>query len=223
MDWKDWKLDFVNESTVLSNELVPFSFNGASLENSISVKAELEIELVFYKCAGFAVNPDFGPGFKVVASPGNPLECWFELNSNITLGAARPLFKPVLKALGVNTEVSWPLLDKEWKVWPINSELVIKSHPQSRSAEPGDVVSYSCVAEGPTEPTYQWYHNTKPVPGQISRTLTRYNVNSGHAGSYFVRAKAGGQTVDSNTATLTVQAVTPVNLDSDSDDIPEYP
>jgi hypothetical protein len=199
---------------------VPFSFDGLSFENSLGVKLEMEIEVLFLKSAGFAVTPDIGSGFKLAANPEDGLECWLELNSDVTVGAAGPLFKPVLKTLGVNTEVSWSLLDKEWKVWPTGGDLIFKSHPKPRTAEPGDVVSFRCNAEGPSDPTYQWYHNTKSIPGQISRTLTLYNVNTGHAGTYFVRAKAGGLTVDFNTATLTVQATTPENLDTDGDGIP---
>lgn len=220
LNWADSNLDLIKESTALSNEVVPFSFDGLSFENSLGVKLEIEIEVLFLKSAGFAVTPEIGPGFKLVADPEDGWECWLELNSDVTVGAAGPLFKPVMEGLGVNTEVSWPLLDKEWKVWPLGGDLVFKSHPQPRTSEPGDVVSFSCVAEGPSDHTYQWYHNTKPIPGQTSRTLTLYNVNSGHAGTYFVRAKAGGQTLDSNSATLTVQTTTPENLDADGDGIP---
>ncbi len=74
--------------------------------------------------------------------------------------------------------------------------------------------------DSPAAPTFQWYHKDVSIPGQISRTLSIYNVTSGHAGSYFIRARAGGQTVDSNTATLTVQTATPQNLDADGDGIP---
>jgi hypothetical protein len=45
-------------------------------------------------------------------------------------------------------------------------------------------------------------------------------VNSGHAGTYYVSAKAGNLTASSNSATLTVQTVTPENLDTDGDGIP---
>jgi hypothetical protein len=93
--------------------------------------------------------------------------------------------------------------------------LAFKTQPQSRTAAPGDDVSLTCTVDSPSPPTFEWRHNGTPVPGPTSRNLFLPRVTSSHAGSYFVRAKAGNRTAGSNTATPTVQAVTPENLDTD--------
>ena len=218
IDYRNFNLDFIKESQTYSIEPVPFSYQGSSVENSIGIEFEFVVELLFYKSAGASISVDITPAVKMVSTPQEPVSWWFELDSSVTLAPAGPLFE----FLSIDTELSYPLLDKEWKLWPTASSPVLTflTHPQSRTAAPGNDVSFTCTVDSPAPPSFQWYQNGRLLPGQTSRSLLLPHVNSGHAGSYSVTATAGALQATSNSATLTVQATTPENLDADGDGIP---
>jgi hypothetical protein len=176
-------------------------------EFSYELKLDPRVEFLVYGLAGMKAALE--PSAKIIAtaSTGGGLNGKAE-------GAAGPAFD----ALNIEKELSYNIWEGEWPFIP--QTLAFNTHPQSRTVAPGDDVSFTCTVDSPSAPSFQWYQNGRLLPGFTSRSLFLPNVNSGHAGSYFVRAKAGGQTVDSNTATLTVQAVTPATLDNDSDGIP---
>ncbi len=133
----------------------------------------------------------------------------------------------VIKPAGVFFDVIYPvnkpmLSFPIWKdEWPLTIEtLAMKTQPQSRIVAPGGNVTFSCTVDAPSAASFQWYHNNVLIPLQTSRSLFLNRVSSGHGGNYFVKVRAGNQSIDSETATLTVQAVTPTNLDNDNDGIP---
>ena len=60
---------------------------------------------------------------------------------------------------------------------------------------------------------YQWWHNGAPVPDGRRTTLELANVESGHAGAYFVTVANAAGTVTSAVAHVTTEpAATPAGL-----------
>lgn len=91
----------------------------------------------------------------------------------------------------------------------------ISTQPQSKSIASGATTSLSVTAAGTSPFTYQWYLGTagdtsSPV-GTNAATLS--NLSPTSTTSYWVRVTGQcGPSVDSNTATITVQACTPPSI-----------
>ena len=183
-------------------------------EFSFGLTLEPEINFLVYGLAGFKAGIE--PSATVVAAVSTSgLTGKLEGNVDVVFSTAGPAFD----LLSIEKRLSFSAWHGEW---PIGTRtLAFKTQPQSKTVAPGADVSFTCTVDSPTTPTLQWYQNGRMIPGQNGRSLFLPNVTMGHAGSYFARAKAGGQTVDSDTVTLTVQAVTPSNKDTDSDGIPD--
>lgn len=80
----------------------------------------------------------------------------------------------------------------------------ITSQPQSTAANTGESATFSVVATGLPQPTYQWYFEDSPLSGQTSSNLNLVNLTAGHAGEYKVVVSNSGGNVTSSAATLTV-------------------
>src|SRR5205085_342576 len=82
--------------------------------------------------------------------------------------------------------------------------------PQGSTISQGNSAFLSVTATG-TNPTYQWFIGTSPsgspLPGGTSATLT---VSPSSNTNYFVRVTACSNSVDSTTATVTVQCTPPL-------------
>jgi hypothetical protein len=93
----------------------------------------------------------------------------------------------------------------------------ITTQPQSQTVEAWNPATFTVVANGTPPLSYQWRFNGADIPGAISSTFTRNNVEPAHAGIYsvFVWNTAGNAT--SSGATLTV-----IQPDTDSDGLPDW-
>ncbi|MCB1132201.1 MAG: SUMF1/EgtB/PvdO family nonheme iron enzyme, partial [Verrucomicrobiae bacterium] len=187
---------------------------GLADEFSLGLTLDPRLEFLVYGLAGFKAAVEPGVGVTAALSEDG-LEAWIEGDLDFVLGTAGPAFD----ALSFTEELKLKIWHGEWPLTP--QELVFKTHPASRTVAPEADVSFTCAVDAPSTPAFQWFHNGSPIPWQTSRSLFLPRVNAGHAGTYFVRATAAGLTEDSGTATLTVQVVTPENLDSDGDGVPD--
>lgn len=87
--------------------------------------------------------------------------------------------------------------------------------PQSQVVCQGDAVTLSVVAEGPPPLSYQWRRNGHDIPGATSDVFTIDETVPGDTGDYdVVVATLCGQIV-SDTATLSVIAFTPADVNGD--------
>ncbi len=86
----------------------------------------------------------------------------------------------------------------------------ITSQPVNVAATAGTSVSFAVTATAGTSPiTYQWFFGSTAVSGATTSTLSLSNVQSANAGSYFVAVTTAAGTVNSMTATLTVNELPP--------------
>lgn len=85
---------------------------------------------------------------------------------------------------------------------------VITTHPQSKSVEEGDSLTFTTFAYGGAggSPTYQWQKDNSPIPDANSLTYTIASVKSSDVGSYRVVATNSVGSINSNAATLTITA-----------------
>jgi cyclophilin family peptidyl-prolyl cis-trans isomerase len=86
---------------------------------------------------------------------------------------------------------------------------VISKQPISLTVNVGTTATLAVVATG-TDPTYQWRRGGTPITGKTSPTLALTNVQAGEAGVYDVVVSAGGRSVTSSPATLTVRVPTDI-------------
>jgi hypothetical protein len=80
------------------------------------------------------------------------------------------------------------------------------TQPSNQTAVAGTSVTFTALASGSPNPSYQWRKDGNALLGQTSTALTLNNVQSGDAGSYSVVASNSGGSVTSAAATLTVTA-----------------
>jgi hypothetical protein len=82
----------------------------------------------------------------------------------------------------------------------------ILTHPTSITIQEGGEASMEVTATGAGTLSYQWYRNGTPIDGATAPTLRISPVGSSSAGTYTVRvsSSAGGVTLESNPATLSV-------------------
>ncbi len=87
----------------------------------------------------------------------------------------------------------------------------ITTQPASQTVGAGANVTLSVAAGGAT--AYQWQLNGVNIAGATSSTLTLANIGTTQAGAYTVMVTAGGSTLTSNAATVTVNSnAHPANL-----------
>ncbi|MBN2163155.1 MAG: hypothetical protein JXR25_02695 [Pontiellaceae bacterium] len=65
---------------------------------------------------------------------------------------------------------------------------VFATQPANRVSAAGNTVDFSVLATNGMPITYQWYHDNHPIPGANDITLTRYNLEAGDEGYYWVVA-----------------------------------
>jgi hypothetical protein len=83
----------------------------------------------------------------------------------------------------------------------------ITQPPTNQTVNAGSTVTFDVVATGAAPITYQWVFNNVNIPGATSSNLTLTSVTTNQSGTYFVRVTNPGGTVNSQTATLTVNPV----------------
>jgi hypothetical protein len=82
----------------------------------------------------------------------------------------------------------------------------ITSEPANQTVTPGADVTFSVIATGSPEPTYQWRKNNVAIAGATSPTLTLRGVQADAAGTYVVVISNSVGSVSSRAATLAVNA-----------------
>lgn len=85
----------------------------------------------------------------------------------------------------------------------------ITQQPQSIVTNANSSVRFSVVASGLPQPGYQWYFANNPLVGQTNATLLLNNIQTNHAGAYYVVAANHLGAVTSSVASLTVLTYPP--------------
>jgi len=83
----------------------------------------------------------------------------------------------------------------------------ISQQPQSAAVLSGSSVTFTVIAMGPSDLSYQWSKNSTNIVNAVSSSYTIESVQDSDAGSYTVLVSGNnGQTVNSNPATLTIMS-----------------
>lgn len=85
-----------------------------------------------------------------------------------------------------------------------STPLAVVQSPGNVSAGAGRRVTFTVAATGSGALSFQWQKDMIDLPGETGPSLTLNNVMAANAGQYRVVVTAGGQSVNSNPATLTV-------------------
>ena len=81
----------------------------------------------------------------------------------------------------------------------------ILQHPASRTANPGDSVSFTVVAQAAPTPRYQWRRNGTALSGATLATLSLTRITAANAGNYDVIVSNAGGSATSGIGTLSVR------------------
>jgi hypothetical protein len=86
----------------------------------------------------------------------------------------------------------------------------IVQQPSNQSVPTGSSVTFTVVASGPSDLSYQWSKDGSNITNAISSSYTIESVQDSDVGNYTVLVSGNnGQTVNSNPATLTIMSPTP--------------
>ena len=195
----EWVHDFYFPPPVVE----PFTGN-VNAVGSVKLSLEPEVDFLVYGLAG--VSAGVTPSASVVFQAGTSQPLTGDLDADVSLDIG--LAGPALEPLNL-PDFSLSLWSDEWHLFPnpanaTATTITFDQQPQSQSLPVGGSAYFSCAVTASGMPSYQWYFNGVPMPGQTSRTLSLPGVNSGYAGSYYVSVSAGGQTTNSFPAALTV-------------------
>ncbi len=86
----------------------------------------------------------------------------------------------------------------------------ILTNPVSVTVTSGVTATFTVVATGVPDPSYQWLKDGTNLLGATSATLAVTNAQDGDAGAYFVIVSNGAGSVNSTTGTLTIVDLPPV-------------
>lgn len=199
LTYNDPNVQWVHSIEVPSPEVVPFTAS-INAEGSINLSLEPALEFLVYGLAG--VSAGITPSAGVVFETGTDqrLSGRLEAGISLDLGLAGPAFS----LLNPQPELSLPLWEDEWHLFPKDAAISFERQPQSQIVQEGGSAYFFCTVSAPENPSYQWYFNGVPMPGQTARTLLLPSVTYGHAGQYSVRASVGKQAINSDPAALTV-------------------
>ena len=185
-------------------EIVPFTYSvNGSASAYVALVPELSARVESLAGVEANVNPKVTVGGQAAYSGGQLTSASWGITADayLTLG---------LSVIGVDdsdlpTLASIQLFSRQWSSsYPQAAQLAIQNQPQSENVTPGCSASFSVNAVASQPISYQWYFNGVPIPGRTSHTLLLSSVAYGDGGNYSVRVTAGGQTVNSAPATLTV-------------------
>jgi hypothetical protein len=86
----------------------------------------------------------------------------------------------------------------------------IVQQPSNQSVPTGSSVTFTVVASGPSDLSYQWSKDGSTITNAVSSSYTIESVQDSDVGNYTVLVSGNnGQTVNSNPATLTIMSPTP--------------
>ncbi len=160
------------------------------------------------------VSQTVAPGANVsftVAATGTPAPTFqWRFNGSPIAGATSSTLTLTNVTTANNGSYSAAVTNSAGTVFSQSASLTVASlpvftaHPASRTAAPGQSVTFSASVTGNPTPTFQWNKNGSPVAGATGASFTLPNVVSDDGGSYTVTATNPAGSVTSNAATLTV-------------------
>lgn len=200
VNYENESVNWINEFKEASPEIIPFAvtLNG---EVGLGLSVKPRVKALVYGLAGVSTGPSFRGGVSV-RSENLELSGYLEGLITWDLGLAGPAFK----YLDPQPSLKMELWSEEWKLFPQEAALAFTAQPSSLVVPYGGSAYFSCSASAEQPVSYQWYQNGMILQGQKNRTLLLTPVNYGYAGTYKVRATSGSQTLDSDSAILTVSA-----------------
>jgi formylglycine-generating enzyme required for sulfatase activity len=202
-------LNWVRDFQPSDPEIIPPSA-AITANGMLKLTLDPNVDFLVDGLAGVAVGISPNASFNVKTDTGGALSANLSGEVDLTIEAAGPVLEAAQQALNTEWILTYPIFGphKFWS-WPPpdaggGSPMAFTEQPASQTVTTGGSAYFSCTVSSSGTPGYQWYFNGVPIPGQTSRTLSLPGVNSGHAGNYYVRVSADGQTINSATATLTV-------------------
>jgi len=194
---------WVHDFNFPSPTIDPFKVN-LTAAGSIKISLKPAVEFLVYGLAGVSAGITPSEEVDFQTGIGQPLTGDFKADVSLDLGLAGPALEPLNLP-----DYSLSLWSDQWHLFPnpastTGTALAFDQQPQSQTVTESSSAYFSCSVSSSGTPSYQWYFGGVPMPGQTSRTLSIPSASAGHAGNYYVRVSAGGQTSNSATATLNV-------------------
>ena len=142
---------------------------------------------------------------------------WYRGNSSIagataasyTIGAAKASDAGGYKVRVSNSAGS---VDSVVATLAVQYPPVITAQPQGLTVNIGATGTFTVVASGVPDPTYQWEFNGVNIPGATFSSFTRANVQPADAGNYTVVTSNGAGAVTSQVAVLGVNQPLSISL-----------
>lgn len=185
-------------------DIVPFTYTiNGSANAYVALVPEVSARVESVAGVEADVNPKVSIGGQATYSNGQLSSASFGITADAYLNLGLSVVgipDSELPTLGSQQLFSW-----SWSTnYPSPTQLTILTQPQSQNVLAGSSVSFSVDAAAGQPIGYQWYFNGIPLPGQTSPTLLLTDATYGDGGNYSASLTAGGETISSAAATLTV-------------------
>ena len=156
--------------------------------------------------------------FSVEATGEGPLEFQWQFNeadiedateSSFSIADAQPVDSGSYQ---VQVSNRGGLVTSQAATLVVHTPPVITTHPMNQSVKVGDTLNLSVVVSGTGNIQYQWQHNQTDLTGQNQQQLTISSVQLTDAGQYRVIITTPGGSAVSESAVVTVDASTPIEV-----------
>jgi hypothetical protein len=125
--------------------------------------------------------------------------------------------KITVVAVGGATPDEWADVKVEFNHTPA---LAFSREPLDTTLAAGATLTLTATSE--VAASYRWWFNGQPISGQTSSTLTIANAQPAQSGTYAVEAAAGGATIKSREAKVTIAAEPVFTFDAPDRAVPEF-
>jgi sulfatase modifying factor 1 len=196
------KLKPVHDPDVDDPEWIPLTYE---INGSATAYAKIvpQLDVRVNSLAGFYANVD--PRLEISGSASVNNGQVTSANLNVLAAADLNGGFSIVGFGSIDPFATFPLFSYEWSAnYPPPAQITIRKNPQSQTVPVGGSVTFSVDASSAQPISYQWYNNGAEMIGKTDQNLTLNNVNLYHAGQYHIRLRSGGQTTNSDPATLTV-------------------
>ena len=154
----------------------------------------------------------------IVARTGNTVEWFLDgvrlariTNAPVTAGNVFVGYWDPYASLTDNAAVSFGLIDNARVEIPAVAPLLTLA-PTNLAVKLGSAAQFAAQATGTPAPSFQWFQDNQPLPGETNSTLTRASVWTNHVGHYAVAASNVAGSAVSGLAALTVIPGTPAQF-----------
>ena len=191
----EWTHGVENPPLVLEADPITWQLEG---EANVVVYIQPKLTVLVYSLAGLWAD----------IKPYAEFDGWYQANP---LEYEQAIYLGLSSTMGIESRIwydgwgdkpEWELFDWKEMIWsdsyPTDIPPTFLSGFADRTVTRGNSLTLSGYADGVPDPAYKWYYNGSKIVGETGPEYEIASANSGHAGTYSVKAQNSAGTVQTS-------------------------